>query len=164
MSRLDSAIRRLVAQRTCIDWAVAEVAGTPGPVFELGLGNGRTYDHLRTRCPEREIYAFDRQLDAHPDCIPDRDHLFLGEMRETLVAAARRFGRHAVLVHSDIGTGDAARNARLASQMGPLIANLVAPAGIVLSDQRLPLADDWQEIATPEGVAPGRYYLYRASR
>ena len=31
-----------------------------GPVIELGLGNGRTYDHLRERLPGRRIIAFDR--------------------------------------------------------------------------------------------------------
>jgi hypothetical protein len=48
-SRLDSFIRRLEAQRACLDWAAQEIAAVPGEVVELGLGNGRTYDHLRTR-------------------------------------------------------------------------------------------------------------------
>ncbi|MGH6887075.1 MAG: class I SAM-dependent methyltransferase, partial [Geminicoccales bacterium] len=47
MSRLDSFIRRLEAQRACLDLAAARIADLPGPVLELGLGNGRTYDHLR---------------------------------------------------------------------------------------------------------------------
>lgn len=46
MTRLDSAIRRLQAQRSCLDWAAAAVAARPGLVFEMGLGNGRTFDHL----------------------------------------------------------------------------------------------------------------------
>lgn len=162
MSRLDSMIRRLEAQRACLDWAVAEIANLPGPVLELGLGNGRTYDHLRERLPDREIFVFDRQINAHPDCVPDKGHLFLGEVQETLSRAANQLGRTAVLVHNDIGTGDAARNARLASQIAPLIAELVRPGGVILSDQQLSVAEDWQEIATPEGVAAGRYYLYRA--
>ena len=33
-----------------------------GPVLELGLGNGRTFDHLRERLPGRRIVAFDRAL------------------------------------------------------------------------------------------------------
>ncbi len=161
MSRLDSVIRRLQAQRICLDWATQAVAGRPGAILELGLGNGRTYDHLRQRCPEREIYAFERQLSAHPDCVPDDDHLFLGDLVDTLPAAARKLGRCAILVHCDIGTGDAARNARVASRIGPLIGNLVRPDGIVLSDQRLPVATAWQELALPDGVAAGRYFLYR---
>ncbi|HIP79606.1 MAG TPA: hypothetical protein EYH07_14240, partial [Kiloniellaceae bacterium] len=84
MSRLDSFIRRLEAQRACIDAAVDLVGALPGPVFELGLGNGRTYDHLRTRCPGREIFVFERKVAAHPDCIPDADHLFEGPLEATL--------------------------------------------------------------------------------
>ena len=60
MTRLDSAIRRLEAQRACLDRAAALVRGVPGPVLELGLGNGRTYDHLRARLPGRDIFVFER--------------------------------------------------------------------------------------------------------
>jgi hypothetical protein len=70
MTRLDSFIRRIRAQRACLNRAADLIKGVPGPVLELGLGNGRTYDHLRELMPERQIYAFDRQLAAHPDCIP----------------------------------------------------------------------------------------------
>jgi S-adenosyl-L-methionine methyltransferase len=52
MTRLDSAIRRLTAQRDLLDWASEEIA-PGGLVLELGLGNGRTYDHLRDRLPGR---------------------------------------------------------------------------------------------------------------
>src|SRR4051812_41343381 len=45
MTRLDSAIRRLTAQRDLLNWA-AQAIGPTGLVLELGLGNGRTYDHL----------------------------------------------------------------------------------------------------------------------
>ena len=162
MSRPDSMIRRLEAQRACLDWAAAEIADLPGPVLELGLGNGRTYDHLREWLGDREIFVFEREVNAHPDCIPDADHLFLGEVEETLSRVGGRLGRTAALLHNDIGTGDAARNARLASRIGPLIAALVRPGGVILSDQLLPVAADWEEVATPDGVAAGRYHLYRA--
>ncbi|UCH74785.1 MAG: hypothetical protein JSU82_02720 [Rhodospirillales bacterium] len=162
MSRLDSVIRRLQAQRACIDWAAAEIGGLPGPILELGLGNGRTYDHLRERLPDREIFVFERQINAHPDCIPDRDHLFMGDVEATLQRAQRLLGRTIALVHNDIGTGDAARNARLASKVGPLLAEMVRVGGIVLSDQPLPAPESWREIEAPDGVPPERYYLYRA--
>ena len=55
MSRLDSFIRRLEAQRACLGEAVRLAKGIDGFVLELGLGNGRAYDHLREICPEREI-------------------------------------------------------------------------------------------------------------
>src|SRR5690606_39857021 len=87
MSRLDSFIRRLEAQRACLGLAAAMIHALPGPVLELGLGNGRTYDHLRELLPEREIFVFEREVNAHPDCIPDAAHLILGDVRATLPQA-----------------------------------------------------------------------------
>jgi hypothetical protein len=52
MSRLDSLIRRIRAQRACLNRAADLIKGVPGPVLELGLGNGRTYDHLRELMPD----------------------------------------------------------------------------------------------------------------
>jgi len=53
VSRLDSFIRRLEAQRACLDHAAGLIGGLDGVVLELGLGNGRTYDHLRSLFPSR---------------------------------------------------------------------------------------------------------------
>ncbi len=66
MSRLDSFIRRLEAQRRCLEMGARHIAALPGPVLELGLGHGRTYDHLRQILPAREIYVFERALAAAP--------------------------------------------------------------------------------------------------
>src|SRR5690554_4093225 len=99
MSRLESAIRRLCAQRDIIDSIRAEVAAAPGPIVELGLGNGRTFDHLRERFPGRRIIAFDRAFAAHLASAPEPGDLVLGEIRET---AARFAGLGAALVHADI--------------------------------------------------------------
>ena len=90
MSRLDSNIRRLEAQRACLNMIAERLRHLPGPVIELGLGNGRTYDHLREVLPDREIFVFDRQIGAHPDCIPDSEHLLLGEIRDTLPGVFER--------------------------------------------------------------------------
>jgi hypothetical protein len=84
VSRLDSAIRRLEAQRACLDHAVALIADLDGIVLELGLGNGRTFDHLRERLPGREVYVFERHVAAHPACVPACDHLILGDVRDGL--------------------------------------------------------------------------------
>ncbi|MHA1546704.1 MAG: class I SAM-dependent methyltransferase, partial [Alphaproteobacteria bacterium] len=65
MSRLDSVIRRLTAQRSCLDQAAKMIGTVPGIVVELGLGNGRTFDHVREILPEREIFVFERQVKAH---------------------------------------------------------------------------------------------------
>lgn len=162
MSRLDSVIRRLRAQRDCIDFAAGAIAGTPGPVLELGLGNGRTYDHLRDRLPDREIFVFERQVNAHPDCIPDDAHLFLGDILDTLPRAIARLGRVAALAHSDIGTGDAAANAALVAKIAPQLARLLCAGALVLSDQKFSV-EGWEQMALPEGVPTDRYFLYRVT-
>ena len=67
MSRLDSVIRRLTSQKIVLEWAVDIIRYLDGTVLELGLGNGRTYDHLREILPDRDIYVFEREIAAHPD-------------------------------------------------------------------------------------------------
>lgn len=161
MSRLDSFIRRLQAQRTCLDHAIHLIRDLPGPVLELGLGNGRTYDHLREHLPERGIYVCDRQVAAHPDCIPPARFLILGDVRETLPRAAERIGSTVALVHADLGSGDAAASQRQAAEIAPVIAALLRPGGIVVSDQPLP-NERLRALALPGGVKPGRYFLYCA--
>jgi hypothetical protein len=161
MSRLDSFIRRLEAQRACLGEAVRLIQGIDGVVLELGLGNGRTYDHLREICPDREIFVFDRQVLAHPDCIPPADHLFLGEITDTLGQALARLGANAALIHTDVGTGDQASNERLAAVIAPQIRALLRPGGIVISDQPM-IAAGLAPVALPAGVKPGRYFVSRA--
>ncbi|HEX2556636.1 MAG TPA: class I SAM-dependent methyltransferase [Microvirga sp.] len=161
MTRLDSVIRRLTAQRALLDWAARDVAERPGLVLELGLGNGRTYDHLRDRLPGRDIYAFERQLAAHPDCRPAGDRLILGDMVDTLPAFLDRVGPgSAVLVHADIGSGDAEANRVLAAGLSPLIEPLLAPGGLVLADRVLALPR-CRDISAEAGAEAGRYYVYR---
>jgi hypothetical protein len=161
MSRLDSFIRRLEAQRACLGEAVRLTEGVEGFVLELGLGNGRTYDHLREICPRREIYVFDRQVLAHPDCIPPADHLFLGEILDTLPQALKRLGPGAALVHTDVGTGDQAANTRLAASLAPLIRSLMRPGAVVISDQQM-TTPSLAAMPLPQGVKPGRYFINRA--
>ena len=162
MSRLDSAIRRLQAQRLCLNAAVAYVEGLPGPFLELGLGNGRTYDHLREITPNRDIYVFERRPAAHPDCTPSVEFLIQGDFKETLENAFSRIGQLAALAHCDIGSGDLGADRRLAAQIGPSISALLVEDAIVLSDQQF-TCSDWSAIQLPDGVTAGRYYMYRKS-
>ena len=161
MSRLDSFIRRLRAQRACLDEAVAQIKGIDGFALELGLGNGRTYDHLREICTDREIFVFDRQVNAHPDCIPPADHLFLGEITTTLPQALAKLGPRAALVHTDVGTGDQKGNERLAATIAPMIRAIMRVGGIVISDQPM-LTSGLAPAPLPEGVKPGRYFMSKA--
>lgn len=160
MSRLDSFIRRLEAQRIVLNWAAAAIAGREGPVLELGLGNGRTYDHLRDILPGRAIHAFDRQAKANPRSMPEAPLLVLGDMEQTLPAFAARHGRSAVLLHVDATTGQPERDAVALAWLPGHVAALAADDALIVSGSALehPLL-----IATPlpEGVPAGRYYAYR---
>ena len=160
MSRLDSFIRRLEAQRACIDAAARAIDDLPGVVLELGLGNGRTFDHLRDRLPRRRIIVFERDPQPHPDCWPPEGDLVIGPLDETLPDAARRWPAAAALIHSDIGTGDPARNRRVAARLGQLLPPLLARGGMVASDQALSAAT-LIPVPPPAGMASDRYFLYR---
>jgi len=160
MSRLDSFIRRLEAQRDCLSQAARLIAEVPGPVLELGLGNGRTYDHLRALLPGRAIFVFDRQIAAHPNCVPDEAHMILGDIRDTLPRALDRVGAAAALAHCDMGTGDEALNATLAAFMAEYLPQLMAHGGIVVSDQELAMRDS-TPLPPPFGVKVGRYFIRR---
>jgi hypothetical protein len=162
VSRLDSFIRRLEAQRTCLDRAAHLVADLSGPVLELGLGNGRTYDHLRRLLPERAIYVFERRIAAHPDCVPPPETLILGDLRKTLAAARARFARAAALAHMDIATGDTGASLALAAALAPMLALLLRQGAVVVSEPPLEVPG-WAALDLPDGVAAGRYHLYRVS-
>ena len=157
MSRLESFIRRLTAQRDILDQVCAEVAKIEGPVIELGLGNGRTFHHLRERLPGRRIVAFDRALAAHASSIPEAENLVLGEIRET----ARKFiGIDAALVHADIGTGYDDRDAVTATWLPDLIARLLRVGGFAVSG--IPLHHpQLQRLPPPPSVPTDRLFVYR---
>ncbi len=160
MSRLDINIARLKAQRACLDLAARLIAELPGPVLELGLGNGRTFDHLREQLPAREIFVFDREVAAHPDCIPDRDHLYLGDFRDSLPRAVADFGRQVALVHADVGSADLAADAQKAAFLASQFSLLVRHGGLVAADRDVGFAGAVR-VPLPEGVEEGRYFIYQ---
>jgi hypothetical protein len=162
MSRLDSFIARMQAQRDCLNFLKPAVDAQPGLIFEVGLGNGRTYDHLRCLFPGRDIYVFERKVAAHPDGIPPDDHLFLGEARESIPLAAQKLGGSAALVHCDLGTGDHQANMAMGRWLGPALDLLAAPGGYILANQPLAVAR-WRRLPEPPGVPKDRYFLYRVS-
>jgi len=160
MSRLDSFIARMQAQRDCLNALKPLVAPLPGPILEVGLGNGRTYDHLRQLFPDRDIYVFERKVAAHPDCIPPDNRLFLGEARESIHRAAQQLGASAALIHTDLGTGDHAANTAMGEWLGPALDRLAAPGGYLLANQPLTVAR-WRRLPEPPGVPTDRYFLYK---
>lgn len=160
MSRLDSFIRRLEAQRLVLNWAAEEISGRAGRILELGLGNGRTYDHLREILPGREIHVFERKVSANPRSMPPAALLIEGDMAQTLPAFAARHGRSAVLIHADVTTGVPDRDRELFAWLPGHVSSLAAPDALVLSGweiQHPALA----AVAMPEGIPPGRYHAYR---
>lgn len=162
MSRLDSAIRRLKAQRACLNLAAQLIERVPGAIFELGLGNGRTYDHLRSLLPHREIFVFDRQVAAHPDCVPDSEHLFLGEFADTLPKVRTRFTNRVSLIHADFGTGRAEASSETARAIAAHVPGLVCAAGVIVTDEPLSLLG-FVPLPLPSAIETGRYFLYSAT-
>lgn len=160
MSRLDSFIRRLEAQRACLELAAARIADLPGPVLELGLGNGRTYDHLRELLPEREIFVFDREVRAHPADLPDPRYLLLGDFRETVPRALGRLPGKAAMAHADVGSGDSEATAELARWLAGRLPAVLAAGAWVVADQPLHERSLVPQ-GLPRGVLPNRYFLYR---
>lgn len=160
MSRLDSFIRRLEAQRRMLDWAAAEIAGHPGIVLELGLGNGRTYDHLREILPGRAIHVFERDISPNPASMPPAEMLIEGDMADTLPMFAARHAREAVLIHVDVTTGVPERDRVLFSWLPEHVVALAAPDALIVSGWNL-VHPALAAVGLPEGVPAGRYFAYR---
>lgn len=160
ISRLEKLHFRMEAQIACLAWAFNELSGRDGIVFEMGLGHGRTFDHLRRYLPGREVYVFDRAVNSYPDCTPDADHIILGELAETLPAAARRFAGRVALAHSDVGSFDEMHNTRMADLVSTYLAPALADNALVLSDLPLDLPNT-RRLGLPPGAREDRYYIYR---
>ncbi len=160
ISRLERLLFRIDAQHKSLGWAFSQIAGMPGVVFELGLGHGRTYDHMRRHLPGREIFVFDREIDCFADCVPDDAHLVLGQLADTLPAARDRFAGKAILVNSDVGTYDEAYNIAVAELVSRHLPPLLAPGAIVLSDLALTLPRA-KQLPLPKDVRSGNYFVYR---
>ncbi len=159
-SRLDLFIDRMVSQRACLDFAIAQTTGQPGPVFELGLGNGRTYHHMVKHIQDRPVYVFERAVASHPDSTPPDDLVILGDVRETLPASVTRFGASASLIHADLGGHNRQKNDAFARLVSPLIEPLLAQGGLMVSSDRM-YFETLTEVPLPAGAVEGRCFIYR---
>ncbi|MEP2641778.1 class I SAM-dependent methyltransferase [Roseobacter sp.] len=160
MSRLDLFIARMVSQRACLNHAAQLTASIAGPVFELGLGNGRTYHHMCSILPPRDIHVFERAVASHPDSTPPEDRVLLGDVFDTLPQALAQFGATARLIHADLGGHNAQKNDVFARKVSPLIAPLLAPDGLMVSSDRM-YFEDLEELPLPADAVPGRCFIYR---
>lgn len=158
MSRLDSFIRRMRAQRILLDHAAMLVAARPGPIVDLGIGAGRTFDHLRALFPERDVFAFDAVTQSALGVLPDAEHMVMGDIRETLPVSLPRLKARAALIHNDLGSGDATFNLAQAHWLAPAIEAVARPDAVVVSSFLLPFTSA-RTLALPPGVAPGRYHI-----
>lgn len=158
MSRLDNFILRMQAQRDVLNH-IADNGWVPvdGLILELGLGNGRTYDHLREKFTTQRILVFDRSAHTHPASMPSEEDIVLGEISETI----KRFvGTGAALAHVDIGTIYADIDASTLTWLPHSIVAVLARGGIVAGG--LPLKHHMlQPLSLPRGVNHGHCYLYR---
>lgn len=160
MSRLDVFIDRMVSQRACLDYAVRQTAHLSGPVFELGLGNGRTYHHLCETVSGRDIFVFERAVASNPASTPPDAALLLGDVMETLPQALARFGATASMVHADLGGHNLDKNDAFARKVSPLIEPILAAGGLMVSSDRM-YFDGLQPVDLPDGAVPGRCFIYR---
>lgn len=157
MSRLESMRRRLTAQIDGINWAAAKIEGTDGDVLEMGLGNGRTYDHLRQEIKGRRIWVIDRILKCHPSCVPPAKDFLEGEAEDMLKRLAAQ-GAQMALAHYDFGYGVKEKDVAEGAALSPHIAAVMAPGGLILSQQPL---TGFEQIAGPDTIDPERYLFYR---
>ena len=154
--RLTRMIARLTAQRDCLDLAASLVARVPGPVLEVGLGKARTYDRLRRLFPERDVWAFDREVHCPPAAAPPEHLTVLGDFRDTLAAVRGQLGGRAALVHADFGSEKPERDAALAAEVAPLL----APGGVLVSDRLLPLLE-LEALSSPPACDDFAYFILR---
>ena len=138
-SELSRMIARLSSQERMIDWAIDAIQERPGVVLEIGLGKARTFDHLKCHLPDHQIIAFDFELHAPKRLIEPTDQLEFGDFQESLERVREQLAGQVVLAHADTGTTDPARDAAQSQWLGPKIAALMAPGGLILSDRELNL-------------------------
>ena len=148
--------RRLTAQIDGINWAAEKIADMDGDVLEMGLGNGRTYDHLRQELPDRRIWVIDRMLRCHPSCVPPEQDFLEGEAEPMLQRLAQT-GAKMVLAHYDFGYGVKDKDVEEGCRLSPLIKAVMAEGGLILSQQ--PLVG-FKQIRGPDTIAPDRYLFY----
>ena len=160
MSRLESFIRRMLAQRDCINLAADMIKDVPGVVWEFGLGNARSYDHLRETFTDRDVYVFDLEPYAPMEFRPPENRLVVGNVQETVPREVARNPGAVALLHYDVGTGHRPDDLKLAAELSKVISPAIAPGGIVMGVYELTLENAMQ-LPNPEGIAEGRYFIYR---
>ena len=163
MSRLESFIRRMQAQRDCINLVAGLIADVPGVIWEFGLGNGRSYDHLRETFPDRDVYVFDLEPYAPMEFRPPEDRLIVGDVMETVPRAVGENAGGVALLHYDVGTGHRPDDLKLAEDLSRVLSPAFADGAIAMGVYELAL-ENAEPLPLPDGIARGRYFMYRLHR
>lgn len=163
MSRLESFIRRMQAQRDCINLVTDLIADVPGVVWEFGLGNARSYDHLRETFPDRDIYVFDLEPYAPMEFRPPENRLIVGDVLQTVPRAVEQNKGKVALLHYDVGSGHRTDDLALAATLSRMLSPVFADGAIAMGVYELAL-DNAEILPLPEGIAEGRYFIYRLKR
>ncbi len=163
MTRLDGFIRRLHAQVTCLNAARTLVAPLPGAIYELGLGNGRTYDHLRAIFPDRIIVVFESDSKAANEYATSKGKgilLCLGDVEVTLAERSLVLPSPVALVHNDLGDWNHDAQVARSARIVPLLAPHLASGAIFVSNVPLD-AEHLVKLNVPLGIRPDKYHMYR---
>jgi len=155
---LERTLYRLRAQHAALGAAQARLAGGCPLVWEVGLGKGRSYDHLRRALPGASIFAFDRAMLSVPDCTPPDDRLVIGELATTLPAMAAEHRGRVALAHIDLGDDPPGDETCAALERWLPVA--MAPHGLVAAGMALDLPGACR-LPLPEAAAAGGYALLR---
>lgn len=162
MTELEWAVIRIRAQIQLLDWAAQDLLHDEAPrVLELGLGNGRTYDHLRQRLPKARIDVFDREMKGKLSSRPPDDHFFEGELDETLASYVPK--GETALIHADLGTGDPEHETKIAAMLVDKLPPLARDRCLVISSTEL-VDDAFAPEPFSDYDRQSRYNAYRIVR
>lgn len=160
MSRLEDLTDRFLTQQAALNTGVELIADVDGIVVELGLGKGRTFDHLRERLTDRTIYVFDHELSCEPQYAPAPEYWMFGDITETLPEFCERFAGQVALVHSDVGTRNRVQDQPLADFIATHLESLMASGGVVVSDRPME-GRAWSSLPSLPEMDRFPYFLYR---
>lgn len=159
-SKLDGLIRRMTAQADSLDWAAADRAPAAGDALVVGLGGGRTYDHLRRAAADRPVWVIERKAAAPAALSPPAALLREGEAETEL---ARFAGAGLQIIDYDLGVGDTAGDLALAAALAPALAAALTQGGVLLSTQPLrdPVEAGFAPTAAQTFGDPVKVWAYR---
>lgn len=153
------------AQRACIELAASLVSELDGPVLELGLGQGRTFDHLQETFPNRKVYLIDDMMKPADGIRLDPSLAIKGDVLDLLAHFARDHGPAFTVVHSDLGGSrwdDLTPDIPVIKCLSKWLPQITLPGAAIISN--LPIESNLLiENDLPIGIRKGKIFFYRRS-